>query len=68
MKWQGASANLRKGPQGLAKGPNTHLLSERIYQACGPNSELRKGPKKGLTKGSILSQLKTALGGESRGK
>lgn len=68
MKWQGANANLKKGPQGLAKGPNARLLSEKNYQACGPNVELRKGPKKGLAKGSIFSQLKTAVAGESRGK
>lgn len=68
VKWQGANANIRKGSQSLAKGPNPNHLSERTCQACGPNPELRKGPKRNLAKGSIFSQLKNAIVGESRGK
>ncbi|XP_044259295.1 uncharacterized protein LOC123007793 isoform X2 [Tribolium madens] len=69
VNWQGPNSNIRKGPQGLSKGANRSLLSQRTYQACGSNPELRKGPKQGLAKGSIFSQLKNvAVGGESRGK
>ncbi|KAJ8919882.1 hypothetical protein NQ315_006411 [Exocentrus adspersus] len=68
VKWHGPNLSLRKGPQGLAKGPNAALLSGRSCKACGPNLELRKGPKMGLAKGSIFSQLKTAVVGEARGK
>ncbi|XP_015834083.1 uncharacterized protein LOC656340 isoform X4 [Tribolium castaneum] len=69
VNWQGPNSNHRKGPQALSRGPNRSLLSQRTYQACGSNPELRKGPKQGLAKGSIFSQLKNvAVGGESRGK
>ncbi|XP_023028138.2 uncharacterized protein isoform X4 [Leptinotarsa decemlineata] len=68
VKWQGANPNLKKGSQGLAKGPNPCLLSNRSYRPCGPNKDLRKGPKFGLAKGSIFSQMKTVVVGQSRGK
>lgn len=68
MKWQGPNPNLKKGPQGLAKGPNPDLLSNRRYQACGANKDLVKGPKFGLAKGSIFSQLRIAVVGDQRGK
>ncbi|KAK5642745.1 hypothetical protein RI129_008912 [Pyrocoelia pectoralis] len=67
VKWQGPS--LYQGPgKGLAKGPNPYLRQGRTYQPCGPNAALRKGPKIGLAKGSIFSQLKGVVGEESRGK
>ncbi|KAJ8945950.1 hypothetical protein NQ318_016778 [Aromia moschata] len=61
-------SELRKGPKGLAKGCNASLLSGRSYQPCGPNSELRKGPKFGLAKGSIFSQFKAVIVGDSCGE
>ncbi|XP_019874372.1 uncharacterized protein LOC109602451 isoform X4 [Aethina tumida] len=68
VKWQGPNPGLRKGPQGLAKGSNKSLLSNRSYRACGQNPELRKGPMFALAKGSIVSQMKSLIVGDSRGK
>ncbi|KAG5876111.1 hypothetical protein JTB14_013690 [Gonioctena quinquepunctata] len=68
VQWQGANIALKSGAQGLAKGPNPSLLSNRSYRPCGPNKDLRRGPKFGLAKGSIFSQMKTVVVGESRGK
>ena len=68
MNWQGPNVNIRKGPQTLQKGPNLSLLGTKKYQPRGSNPELRKGPKLGLAKGSIFSQLKNVSIGESRGK
>ncbi|KAJ8928114.1 hypothetical protein NQ314_019340 [Rhamnusium bicolor] len=68
INWQGSNTSIRKGPQGLAKGPNASLLSNRTYQPCGPNLQLRKGPSLNRAKGSILTQLKSVVVGESRGK
>ncbi|XP_050423277.1 uncharacterized protein LOC126835030 [Adelges cooleyi] len=40
-----------------AKGPNKSLLSKIQSLARGPNSDLKKGPSKGLAKGSIFQRL-----------
>ncbi|KAJ8985545.1 hypothetical protein NQ317_019928 [Molorchus minor] len=68
INWQGRDMTMGKGPQNLAKGPNPNILSIRSYQPCGPNSQLRKGPKFGLAKGSIFSHIKTVIVGESHGE
>ncbi|KAF5276467.1 hypothetical protein FQA39_LY06536 [Lamprigera yunnana] len=69
VKWQGPQPILHRGSlKSLAKGPNPALRKTRSYQACGPNADLCKGPKIGLAKGSIFSQLKAVVVGESRGK
>lgn len=69
MSWDGPDPNLRDGCRAsLAKGPNKSLLLQRSYQPCGPNAEMRKGPALGLAKGSIYSQMKNLVVGESRGK
>ncbi|XP_025203869.1 uncharacterized protein LOC112600782 [Melanaphis sacchari] len=39
------------------KGPNKSLLSKIHSLAKGPNNELKKGPSKGLAKGSIFHRL-----------
>lgn len=68
IQWQGSNKTILKGPQGLSKGHNKDLLSNRVYSPCGPNSELRKGPMFGLAKGSLFNQLKSVVVGESRVK
>ncbi|XP_025412694.1 uncharacterized protein LOC112685122 [Sipha flava] len=40
-----------------AKGPNKSFFSRIHSLAKGPNSELKKGPSKGLAKGSIFQRL-----------
>lgn len=65
IDWQGPNKSLRSGPQNLQKGPNKALLSNRLYRVCGSNPELRRGPKYGLAKGNILSQLKGIMVSES---
>lgn len=39
------------------KGPNKSFLSKIHSLAKGSNSELKKGPTKGLAKGSIFQRL-----------
>lgn len=39
------------------KGPNKSFLSKIHSLAKGSNSELKKGPSKGLAKGSIFQRL-----------
>lgn len=51
----------------MAHGYDPSLVSGSRYIAKGPNSELRKGPLRGLTQGSIYSQRNVA-NIESRGK
>lgn len=59
IAWNGANPDLCIGKKGLAKGPDTSLrTSSRSIGAQGPNSDHYKGPKIGLAKGSIYSQLK----------
>nr|CAD7399666.1 unnamed protein product [Timema cristinae] len=69
VTWNGANPDLLNdnGRRCLAKGPEASLLQVRSYQPKGPNGELRKGPKIGLAKGSIYSQLSETIE-ESRGK
>lgn len=40
-----------------AKGPNKSFLSKIQSLAKGSNCELKKGPSKGLAKGSIFQRL-----------
>jgi hypothetical protein len=70
VTWNGPNVDLLGNGRrsSLAKGPNKSLLQEHSYIAKGPNSELRKGPMRGLAKGSIYSQLTASNGSESRGK
>ncbi|XP_076244767.1 uncharacterized protein LOC143185548 isoform X7 [Calliopsis andreniformis] len=68
--WSGPDPNLlTKETFGktLAHGHNPSLLSGSRYIAKGPNPELRKGPLRGITQGSIYSQRNMA-NIESRGK
>ncbi|OXU24745.1 hypothetical protein TSAR_000074 [Trichomalopsis sarcophagae] len=51
----------------LALGRNPNLVSGSCNLAKGPNSELCKGPLRGLAQGSIYSQ-RNATNTESRGK
>ncbi|PSN52977.1 hypothetical protein C0J52_01127 [Blattella germanica] len=71
VTWNGPNADLLGNNRRatLAKGPDKSLLQERSYKAKGPNTELRKGPMRGLAKGSIYSQLTGSnSANESRGK
>ncbi|XP_075229699.1 uncharacterized protein LOC142329190 [Lycorma delicatula] len=85
MQPQGANPDLPKGPNNdillpdyatwngpnkeLARGPDKSLLGSRVI-AKGPDKTLRKGPIRGLAKGSIYSRLtkEAASHNESRGK
>lgn len=49
------------------QGRNSSLVSGSSNLAKGPNSELRKGPMRGLAQGSIYSQ-RNSTNVESRGK
>ncbi|XP_030765795.1 uncharacterized protein LOC115889849 isoform X2 [Sitophilus oryzae] len=60
VQWQGSNKTIQKGPQGLAKGPNKSLLSNKLYTPCGPNADFHTGPAYGLAKGSIFNQLNKA--------
>lgn len=40
-----------------AKGPNKSFLGKIHSLANGPNGELKKGPSKGLSRGSIFQRL-----------
>lgn len=61
IAWTGPNQDLVKGPDIMNRGVPTKL-------ACGPDPTLRKGPKRGLAKGSIYSQLSNLVLSESRGK
>ncbi|XP_050447830.1 uncharacterized protein LOC126849731 isoform X6 [Cataglyphis hispanica] len=68
--WSGPDTSLlSKQPfsRSLAMGHNPTLLSTNNCLAKGPQSELRKGPLRGLAQGSIYSQRNVA-NTESRGK
>ncbi|KAL0123408.1 hypothetical protein PUN28_005736 [Cardiocondyla obscurior] len=68
--WSGPDPNLlAKQPflRSLAIGHDASLISTRDYVAKGSQSELRKGPLRGLAQGSIYSQRNIA-NTESRGK
>lgn len=61
IAWTGPNQDLVKGPDIMNRGVPTKL-------ARGPDPTLRKGPKRGLAKGSIYSQLSNLVLSESRGK
>ncbi|XP_053993959.1 uncharacterized protein LOC128891457 isoform X4 [Hylaeus anthracinus] len=68
--WSGPDPNLLTNEtfsKTVANGHDTNLVSGSRYVAKGPNPELRKGPLRGLTQGSIYSQRNVA-NTESRGK
>ncbi|XP_072751970.1 uncharacterized protein [Anoplolepis gracilipes] len=68
--WSGPDTSLlSKQPfsRSLAMGHDATLLSTNNCLAKGPQSELRKGPLRGLAQGSIYSQRNVA-NTESRGK
>ena len=68
--WSGPDPSLRTknvNIRTLAMGKNSSLVSGSCNLAKGPNSELRKGPLRGLAQGSIYSQ-RNASNTESRGK
>ncbi|XP_026848053.1 uncharacterized protein LOC6601162 isoform X1 [Drosophila persimilis] len=54
VTWNGPNTTLiHKQP---TQGPDASLLSERTYKTTGRNTELCKGAKAGLAKGSIYAQ------------
>ncbi|CAK9830671.1 BAG family molecular chaperone regulator 3 [Anthophora retusa] len=68
--WSGPDPNLltkEVHSKTIANGHDTNLISENRCIARGPNPELRKGPLKELTRGSIYSQ-RNVSNMESRGK
>nr|XP_012147036.1 PREDICTED: uncharacterized protein LOC100875873 isoform X2 [Megachile rotundata] len=68
--WSGPDPNLlTKETFGKikSKGRDTNLITPNRCIAKGPNPELRKGPLRGLTQGSIYSQ-RNMSNTESRGK
>lgn len=68
--WSGPDPNLLTKEifnKTLAKGHDASLVSGSRCIAKGPNPELRKGPLRGLTQGSIYSQ-RNVFNTESRGK
>ncbi|CAK9806619.1 BAG family molecular chaperone regulator 3 [Anthophora quadrimaculata] len=68
--WSGPDPNLltkEVHSKTIANGHDTNLLSENRCIARGPNPELRKGPLRELTRGSIYSQ-RNVSNMESRGK
>lgn len=58
IAWNGANPDLCIGSKSLAKGTDSSLRTVRSSNAHGPNTELYKGPKIGLAKGSIYSPMK----------
>ncbi|XP_011500005.1 PREDICTED: uncharacterized protein LOC105363901 [Ceratosolen solmsi marchali] len=68
--WSGPDPSLlikQKYTKTLAVGQNVYFTGNRNL-AKGPNSELRKGPLRGLAQGSIYSQRNAISNIESRGK
>lgn len=57
VTWNGANPDIIKGHRVQATGANSSLLIERTYTPRGRSSELCKGPKIGLAKGSMYSQI-----------
>ncbi|XP_055696158.1 uncharacterized protein LOC129797520 isoform X5 [Lutzomyia longipalpis] len=57
VTWNGANPDLAVGRKQLAKGSDPKNRSERSYVPKGANSELCKGPRQSLAKGSIYNQL-----------
>ncbi|XP_076178246.1 uncharacterized protein LOC143152241 isoform X2 [Ptiloglossa arizonensis] len=61
--WSGPDPNLLTNEtfsKTIANGHDPSLVSGSRYVAKGPNPELRKGPLRGLTQGSIYSQRNVA--------
>lgn len=68
--WMGPDPNSltkQSFSRSLAIGCDANLISTRNCLAMGSQSELRKGPLRGLAQGSIYSQRNVA-NTESRGK
>ncbi|XP_076298413.1 uncharacterized protein LOC143217734 isoform X3 [Lasioglossum baleicum] len=68
--WSGPDPNLLTNDtftKIITQGHDTGLVSGKYYTAKGPDPQLRKGPLRGLTQGSIYSQ-KNAINTECRGK
>ncbi|XP_059621077.1 uncharacterized protein LOC132264775 isoform X4 [Phlebotomus argentipes] len=57
VTWNGANPDLATGRKQVALGSDPKNRSERSYVPKGANAELCKGPRPGLAKGSIYSQL-----------
>ncbi|CRL02963.1 CLUMA_CG015743, isoform A [Clunio marinus] len=57
VTWSGANPDFVKGHRVKATGPNPNIRIERNYTPRGRGSELCKGSKIGLAKGSIYSQI-----------
>lgn len=60
VTWNGANPDISMGRKNVAMGPDPTIIKERSCSANGRNPELCKGPKAGLAKGSIYSQLKSS--------
>ncbi|XP_078041920.1 uncharacterized protein LOC144472579 isoform X3 [Augochlora pura] len=68
--WSGPDPNLITNntfTKIVSHGHDTGLVSGKFYTAKGPDPQLRKGPLRGLTQGSIYSQ-RNAINSECRGK
>ncbi|XP_055715898.1 uncharacterized protein LOC129809810 isoform X5 [Phlebotomus papatasi] len=61
VTWNGANPDLATGRKQAALGSDPKNRSERSYVPKGANVELCKGPRPGLAKGSIYSQLTKGL-------
>ncbi|GAB0092732.1 uncharacterized protein DMENIID0001_077630 [Sergentomyia squamirostris] len=57
VTWNGANPDLASGRKLVAKGSDPKNRCERSYVPKGANTELWKGPRPGLAKGSIYQQL-----------
>ncbi|XP_055845638.1 uncharacterized protein LOC129911754 isoform X3 [Episyrphus balteatus] len=60
VTWNGANPDISVGRKNIALGPDASIIKERSCSANGRNPDLCKGPKAGLAKGSIYSQLKSS--------
>nr|XP_031844058.1 uncharacterized protein LOC116431985 isoform X2 [Nomia melanderi] len=68
--WSGPDPNLLTSEaftKTIVRGHDPNLVSGSFYTPKGPNPQLRKGPLRGLTQGSIYSQ-RNAMNTECRGK
>lgn len=57
VTWNGANPDIIKGRRAISNGPNPSMRIDRAFNSRGRSSELCKGPKIGLAKGSMYSQL-----------
>uniref|UniRef100_A0A1B0C543 WW domain-containing protein n=1 Tax=Glossina palpalis gambiensis TaxID=67801 RepID=A0A1B0C543_9MUSC len=60
VTWNGANPDFQHGQRNVANGSDFSLRTERNYKPCGHNSELRKGPRRGLAKGSLYTAQNAA--------